>query len=341
MSKATKRSEVAKAAGVAESTISYALSGSRPISDETKKRIFKAMKELDYKPNAVAAALRSGSSKMLALVFGVDDHGISQGDMTYVLGAADAARNLGYHLILWPVRDREIDSVIAQAHSGLLDGVILMEVRLNDSRVKLFKKLGIPVALIGRTAKPENDIYADRDFDSAVRMAIEELIRLGHKKIAYLSTSTQQADEGFGAIVRAETVALEVAKELNIDLSILHAEMSADAGMVVGRDFAKVSKRPTGIVSINSEAIAGFSRGVQREGLRIPRDLSIVCIDSNSVEALAQEPSLTTISPPATSIGGAAATALIKKLAQMDIPDPEKLWCGFLEVRESTGKAPK
>jgi DNA-binding LacI/PurR family transcriptional regulator len=59
------------------------------------------------------------------------------------------------------------------------------------------------------------------------------------------------------------------------------------------------------------------------------------------VEALAQEPSLTTISPPATSIGGAAATALIKKLAQMDIPDPEKLWCGFLEVRESTGKAPK
>jgi DNA-binding LacI/PurR family transcriptional regulator len=96
MAKVTKRADVAKAAGVAESTISYALSGSRPISEATKKRIYKAMKDLDYKPNAVAAALRSGTSKMLALVFGVSDHGISQGDMTYVLGAADAARNLGY-----------------------------------------------------------------------------------------------------------------------------------------------------------------------------------------------------------------------------------------------------
>ena len=56
MLKLTKRSEVARAAGVAESTISYALSGSRPISEATKKRIFKAMKDLDYKPNAVAAA---------------------------------------------------------------------------------------------------------------------------------------------------------------------------------------------------------------------------------------------------------------------------------------------
>ena len=336
-----KRSDVARAAGVAESTISYALSGSRPISAETKTRIFKAMKDLDYKPNAVAAALRSGSSKMLALVFGVTDHGISQGDISYVLGAADAARELGYHLILWPVRDRDIDGVIAQAQSGLLDGVILMEIRLEDTRVKLFRKLGIPVALIGRTSKPEKDIYADRDFDGAVRLAIAELVRLGHKKIDYLSTTLKQAEDGFAAVVRAENVALEVAKELKIKLSVLHGGITTEAGVELAGEYLKMSTASTGIVSINSEAISGFSRAIQKAGVKIPKDFSIICIDSNPLEAVAQEPSLTTISPPAADIGAAAVTALIKSLAHLDIEDPQKLWRGTLVTRESSGPAPK
>jgi DNA-binding LacI/PurR family transcriptional regulator len=336
-----KRSDVARAAGVAESTISYALSGSRPISEETKKRIYKAMKDLDYKPNALASALRSGNSKMLALVFGVTDHGISEGDISYVLGAADAARELGYHLILWPVRDREIDGVIAQAESGLLDGVILMEIRMDDARVKIFRKLGIPVALIGRTAKPDRDIYADRDFEGAVRIAIEELVRHGHSRIDYLSTATKQVNEGFAAILRAEEVALKVAKEFKVKLSILHAGTLFTAGAEIAEIYLAKSQRATGLISINSEAVAGFSQRIQSAGISIPLDLSIICIDSSEIEALSQQPSLTTVSPPAAEIGGAAVTALIKKLAQLPIEDPEKLWCGELVRRESSGPAPK
>jgi len=336
-----KRSDVARAAGVAESTVSYALSGSRPISEGTKKRILEAMKSLDYKPNAMAAALRSGNSKMLALVFGVTARGISQGDMSYVLGAADAARELGYHLILWPTPDRDIKDVVAQAQSGLLDGVILMEVRLEDARVKLFRKLGIPVALIGRTAKPEKDIYADRDFESAIRMAVEELIRLGHKRIDYLSATTIQVHDGFGAIVRAEKAAIQVAKELKVDLSVLHTGYTTQAGLDLGHSYAKKTSRATAVISINSEAIAGFSRGAQRAGLKIPKDLSIICIDSTALEAAAQDPALTTISPPAVDIAASAVSALVKSLSNAEIPTPQQLWTGTLVTRESMAPAPK
>ena len=336
-----KRADVARAAGVAESTISYALTGSRPISDETKKRIFKAMKDLDYKPNAVAAALRSGSSKMVALVFNVSENGISTSDIAYLLGAADAARELGFHLILWPTRDRDIEDVITQVESGLLDGVILMEIRLNDARVKLFKKKGIPVALIGRTATPEKDIYADRDFEGAIRIAMEELIRLGHKKIDYLSTTRNQASEGFGAIVRSEEAAAEFAREHNVKLNILHAAITHEAGFELGKSYAKRSSRATAVVSINSEAIEGFSRGVRVGGLEIPTDISLICIDSSDIEAVSQDPSLTTIAPPAAQMGAAAVSALIKSLQNLDIPDPEKLWTGTLVSRESTGPARK
>jgi DNA-binding LacI/PurR family transcriptional regulator len=299
------------------------------------------MEVLDYKPNAMAAALRSGNSKMLALVFGVTERGISQGDMSYVLGAADAARELGYHLILWPVRDRDMDDVIAQAHSGLLDGVILMEVRLEDARVKLFKKLGIPVALIGRTNKPDTDIYADRDFESAIRMALEELVRLGHTRIDFLSTTTTQVSDGFGAIVRAEQAAIEIAKELKVKLSIVHTGYVPQGGFDLGQNYGKKKREATAVISINSEAIAGFSRGLQKAGLRIPEDFSIICVDSTAIEAAAQEPTLTTISPPAVDIAGAAVSALIKSLSNPNMPAPQQLWSGELVVRESTGAAPQ
>jgi DNA-binding LacI/PurR family transcriptional regulator len=336
-----KRSDVARAAGVAESTVSYALSGSRPISDETKKRIHAAIVELDYKPNAMAAALRSGNSKMLALVFGVTERGISQGDMSYVLGAADAARELGYHLILWPARDRDIDDVIVQAHSGLLDGVVLMEVRLEDARVKIFKELGIPVALIGRTNTPDEDVFADRDFDGAIRIAIEELARLGHKRVDFLSTTTLQVSNGFGAIVRAEKAAIEIAREHDIALSIVHTGYLPQGGYELGFQYAKKEEQVTALISINSEAVAGFSRGAQKAGLRIPEDFSIICIDSTASEALAQEPSLTTISPPAVEIAGAAVSALINILSNSQLPAPQQLWSGELVTRESSGPAPR
>lgn len=336
----TKRSEVAKLAGVAESTISYALSGSRPISKETKKRIFDAISELDYKPNAMAAALRSGNSKMIALVFEAVNHGISQSDIGYLLGACDAARELGYNLFLWPVHNRRIDEVIKQVESGMLDGVMLMEIRLNDSRVNRLKKLGIPVALIGRTKNPEKEIYADRDFDGAIRIALQALIEMGHKKIAYLSTSQEQFENGFGAIVRAQNYASQFSQENNLTLSILNADVTDEAGVALGQQFVKKRQRPTALVSINSEAVAGFSRTVQRAGVKIPQDLSIICIDSNEVEALAQSPALSTVSPPAAEIGAAAVTSLVKRLAHLDIPEPAKLLTGKLVLRESTGPAP-
>ena len=336
-----KRADVARAAGVAESTISYALTGSRPISEATKKRIFKAMKELDYKPNAVAAALRSGSSRMVALVFNVGENGISASDISYLIGAADAARELGFHLILWPTRDRDIEQVIAQADSGLLDGVILMEVRLNDARVKLFKKRGIPVALIGRTATPEKDIYADRDFEGAIHIAMDELIRLGHTRIDYLSTTDHQVEEGFGAIVRSEDAIKNYAREHNIKLNILHSDLSIQSGVELGESYGKRAQRATAIVSINSEAIEGFARGIQSVGVKIPTDISLICIDSSDLEGALQEPPLTTVAPPATDIGAAAVSALIKSLQNLDLPDPERLWTGTLVTRESTGPAPR
>ena len=334
-----KRSDVAKAAGVSESTVSYALTGSRPISEATKKRIFEAMEQLDYKPNAMAQALRSGNSKMLAMVFGDQERGISDGDLDYVMGAAAAARELGYHLILWPVRYRAIEDVVHQAESGLLDGVLLMEVSLDDLRVQRLKDAGIPFALIGRTGHPDDDVYADRDFDSAVFLAVQELVRLGHKKMVFLSTSVQEVEIQLGAIIRSENAALVAAAALGAEMQIMHAESSIDSGIEAADVFLATYPDSTGVITVNSDAIIGFSRGIQRAGYSVPDDVSLICISTSNAGAVASDPALTTITPPAAEIGASAAQALIRKLQATETPDEPKLFTGELMPRGSTGLA--
>jgi len=334
-----KRADVARLAGVAESTVSYALTGARPIAAETKARIFKAMADLDYRPNAMAQALRSGNSKMIAMLFGDQERGISDGDIEYVLSAANEARAYGYHLILWPVRRRAIEDVVIQADSGLLAGAILMEVALDDDRVKLLKKHGIPFALIGRTRDKADTIFADRDFDAAARLAVHHLTDLGHKELVFLSTSNENVEENIGATVRSEKAAIAAAKENGASMAIIHSDNTIQAGLDAAKEFLKKHSKCTGVVSVNAEGLIGFGRGLQRAGLNIAHDLSMICISTTNAGAVAFDPPLTTVTPPANEIGAAAARELIRALEGQDDNEPQKLFVGGLVVRESTGPA--
>ncbi len=336
-----KRSEVARAAGVSESTVSYVITGSKPISEATKRRVHKVMEEMGYKPNAMAKALRSGSSRMIALLFNVSDHhGINDGDISYVLGAANEARKNGYHLILWPAYDREIEDAILQAQTGLLDGIILMEVRLQDDRVDLLHSLNIPVGLIGRTNNYETEIYADRDFEAAEEVAFAELVRLGHRKIIFLSTTAKQYREGYGAIVRGEKAAKFLGNKFDVEVQVIHASNTIESGIKAADQFSEKFDDFTGIISLNSEAVIGFARGIQRLGFKVPKDVSIICIDTIEQGALDAEPSLTTVSPPAAEMGAAAVRGLIKSLRAENDDNSEKLFVGKLVRRESTASVP-
>jgi len=336
-----KRSDVAERAGVSESTVSYVITGTRPIGEETKARVLTAMAELGYKPNAMAQALRSGNSKMLAMLFGDQERGISDGDIEYVIAAADEARKYGYHLILWPVRRRAIEDVIKKAESGLLDGVILMEVSLKDERVALLKKHKVPFGLIGRTQNKADTVFADRDFEAATRLAVEELVGLGHTKLVALSTSNETVAGQVGATIRFEEALEYVAKDLKVQIDIMHAENTIQSGLDSAKDFVKKYKNRTAVVSVNAEALIGFSRGLQRAGLDIPEDVSLICISTTPAGSIAFDPPLTIVAPPASEIGAAAARELIHALQGKPDDEPTKLFVGEVIRRDSTSPRKK
>lgn len=331
------RKDVAAMAGVSEATVSYAISGKAPISEATRKRVFAAMEKLHYTPNLMAQGLAGRSSNLIAMLFPSQERGISNADLEYVLGAANAARELGYHLILWPTADRDVEEVIALGQAGLIDGVLLMEVRLDDERVSVLEGAGMSVGLIGRI-RDESDgvLFADRDFEGAVTDAVEYLTGLGHERIAFLNGSRQVVRLGYGAPVRAEESFKTSMRSHGLKPVNLYSPSTVEAGRTALQQLLARHPEITAVVAMNAEAVIGFMQETHRQGVAVPEQLSVVSIATPDSFASGTDPELTTISPPATEMGGAAARQLIARLAGLELPPEPRLFRGELVVRGSS-----
>jgi len=120
--------DVAKRAKVSLSTVSYALNGTRPISEETRQRVTNAMEELGYRPHPLARGLASKHSRILAILFPAIERGLGITELDFVASAANAASKNGYHLVVWSADTNDPAELSELTQQGLVDGVILMEV---------------------------------------------------------------------------------------------------------------------------------------------------------------------------------------------------------------------
>src|SRR5215213_4478086 len=194
--------DIAAKAGVSLSTVSYALSGKRPVSEETRRRILAAMEELDYQPHALAQGLRSRRSHTIALLFPASlAKGLIETQLEFVTSAAEVASERGYGLLLWtsPTDNREL---LDMTRRGIIDGLILMEIRLHDPRVAMLKKMDYPFVMIGRCKDNDGLDFVDLDFDHALRTCISHLVELGHEHIVLINYGAALLDSGYGPAVR-------------------------------------------------------------------------------------------------------------------------------------------
>ena len=330
------RAEVAKLAGVSASTVSYALNGDRSIKDETRKRVLKAVAQLNYRPNFAAGALAGGKSKTLALLSPSGEFGIALIALEYINGASAAARDRGYHLVIWPSQESELAEIQTFAESGMISGVILMEIQFKDERVDYLKKAKVPFAMIGRTEKPGKDSYVDRDFIGATELGIDYLDSLGHKKIAFLTT-----DRAVGVDTRFSSALVEAAKRKKMIAKKIQVVNEASSGRDAFIEFHKKYPDFTAVVSLNDIATLGFISGANEYGVKIPKDLSIVALDTPQNHIEMSWPPLTTVNLPAFEMGAKASNILIDQIEQKENKQNQALLAGELVIRGTTAKARK
>lgn len=347
---APTRADVARRAGVSASTVTYVLTGDRPISAETRERVQQAMTELGYTPNALASGLAGRRSRILALLLPSGIRAADSADLEYVTAAADEVRDLGYHLVLWTTDGDDDAEVLQLARTGLVDGVLLMEVGLQDERVDLLHEAGIPFALIGRTADPGEVPYADADAESMARTAVDHLVDLGHRHLAHLADPAPLREHGVGYVARLADGVRRRCEDRGIDLTLIEAEHSQEAGRaafdrivgpVAGSASARRKRRGavTAVICSNWRATLGLMHRVRTVGVDVPGELSVLSLGSWDLFTELTVPPLTTIRPPAERIGRAAARSLVA-LLRGDLTTTQLLFPGELVVRGSTGPAP-
>lgn len=334
--------DVARQANVAVSTVSYALSGNRPVSRETAARIQQAMEDLDYQPNAMARGLASRSSRTLAMTFPSFDTAMGETVFEIIRGAQQGAAAQGYRLAVWPLDDeRAGEELVALVRQGTVDGVLLVEVGVADRRVAALKDAGLPFVMVGRTAEPEGMAYIDIDVERTIEEAVAELHRLGHRRIAFVGRPSSQEESGYGPAVRGQAGYCAAMDRRGLRAQAHACDASPVAGRRLAQDLWSGPDHPTGVVVMNDLAALGLLAGIHALGLEIPRDVSVVGAVSSPTLGAMTVPALTTTHAPGEDMGRRAARALISVLR--DEADPadfhELVGCAVVDG-DSLGPAP-
>ena len=174
--------EVAQAAGVSISTVSYALSGKRPVSADTRRRIEEAVRALGYSPNAGARMLAGSRTQIFALTEPLRRDSHAPTHMAFVLATTIAARRHDYDILL--LTDEQASAGMRRvASTGLVDAILVLDVAPDDERVPLAREIDTPSVFIGVPDDSEGLVCVDLDFDAAAVLAVDRVADAGHRVI--------------------------------------------------------------------------------------------------------------------------------------------------------------
>ncbi|NGO71684.1 LacI family transcriptional regulator [Streptomyces sp. SB3404] len=334
--------DVARRAGVSPSTVSYVLSGKRAISAPTRERVERSIRELGYHPDLRARALASRRSDILALMVPLRTDLYLPVMMEISLAVATAARAHGYDVLL--LTGEEGPAGVRRVADGVrADGVVLMDVQLDDARLPPLRDLGLPAVLIGLPAEPAGLNCVDLDFTAAGSLCVDHLARLGHRELAVLGEAPAVYERGTGFAERTLAGIRERAGAAGMRL--LHRPCQGGYPEVAHTLDRILDERPgtTAFVLQNEHAVEPLLSLLRQRGRAVPEDVSVVAVCPDQVAEHAPVP-LTSVSLPAEGLGRLAVERLVTQLA--DAPgggwarDGVLLLPPVLTVRDSSGPAP-
>lgn len=304
--------DVAKHAGVSPMTVSRTLNNSARVKESTRAKIEKAIKELGYKPDAIARALSLGHTQHIGILI----HSYSQyGPMRMLEGMYAAASKAGYTAgisIIDSQTKEEFEQSLASLASTRVDGVAVIAPRLLGQEV--LPDLSLPDATVfvggkyDRTKRTPGIEHVYVDQEHGARLATNHLIKRGHKVIVHLSGPSDWID----AIARQEAWKSTL-EEAGLPVpAVVKGDWSAESGYRAVDKLLEIDGM-TAIFVSNDQMALGVIHGLRERGYRIPEDISIVGFDDRP-EAAHYSPPLTTVSQKFEQLGEAGMNRLLAKL---------------------------
>lgn len=330
--------DVAQRAAVSVATVSHVINETHYVSPELRQRVLDAVEALNYRPNRLAQALSKKAIPLLALV--VPD--ISNPYWSHVARAVqDLTDQHDYSVIVCSTDGLlKRETRFLRSLSGWISGLILHPYHVTHKHVNRYMGSTIPVVIVGdflvAEKQPSNWDYVGGDNQSGAQTAVEHLIGLGHRRIAFIQgpSGTPTGARRLAGFRRAlEQAALQLDEHL-----LIPGDYTRDAGRAGMGLLLDMQHPPTAVFCANDLIALGALEMARQRGCRVPQELSIVGFDDIE-EAGRVCPALTTIRQPPRGLGVAAAEALIERLEGRE--KPRRILLEFsLVVRESTAPPP-
>jgi LacI family transcriptional regulator len=314
--------DVANASGFSPATVSIVLNNAplaRYIAPATKKKIEDSARKLGYRPNVMARFLRSKRTHSVGVMFfdvtdpfctpilrGIENS-LFQGSYVPILADAHNQRNR-FERYLELLLERHVEALVVVANWLFVDIHLLAD----------FSKRNIPAATIGWELPGDTVSSVMVDNEAGGRLAMEHLHKLGHRKIAYIrgpKTLIDSAPRWKGIQKFAHTAGLEIDSDLTMQLpEAFDPNSGFEGGFRLTEELLQRRRKFTALLAFDDLTAFGAIRALNKAGIRVPEQCSVIGFDDVALSALAA-PSLTTVRQPLEVMGNLAVNIIMEGIA--------------------------
>lgn len=316
-------------------TVSYVLTGARPVAESTRHRIETAMSDLQYQPNRLAQGLARNRVDTIAVVLPERRSLTDPLFADFIHGVSDGAHDRGFNLLLASERNLPTPaSYAALVRRSVAAGLVATSVRTDDARLAYLAPRGVPTVTFGRSPLFLDLPWVDIDNRTVVRTAVGHLASGGWRRIAFLGGPpgfSFAAERLAGYLQGMEECGLAVAPEL-----VREGDLTEEAGYRHAQALL-ASQQADAMVAASDEVAMGAMRAMREVGLRPGQDLALIGFDDTPL-ARASQPPLTSVAQPMYEAGIQAAHLLIDILEGRDDQPKGRLLAARLIPRESSAQ---
>jgi DNA-binding LacI/PurR family transcriptional regulator len=324
--------DIARAAGVSPSTVSRALNDHPRISDETKERIRRLSEEMGYTPSLLARGLVTQDTATIGVVItSASDPFLA----CLITSIEEVAQEQGYTVLLsnsYLDPDRELE-VVSSFHGRRSRGIIVIGSQIDAGYLQLRDRFPLPIVLTNCRTYPYS---VSTDNLTGARRAVEHLVQLGHRRVAYVANRRSQRSNldrmtGYQQVLAANEIAVE-------EDQIIEGDGTLQGGFQAARNLTAQNQLPTALFCFNDMTAIGALNAFRQAGIRVTEDISVVGFDDVEFATHCYPP-LTTVRQPTDRMGHRLMHMLLALIQGQEDVEAETL-PAELVIRETTGPPP-
>jgi DNA-binding LacI/PurR family transcriptional regulator len=310
--------DIAQRAGVSKGSVSYALNGHPGVSEPTRRRILAIAEEIGWHPNRAARALSASRAGACGLAIARPARTLAyEPFFSKLLSGIEAELSARqFALMLQIVEDVEAETEVLRRWwaERRVDGVLLVDLRVDDPRIPLVEQLGLPAVIVGGPGRTGSVPFFSGGDAEGIRQIVAHLASLGHRRIDRVAGSPD-----FAAMQVRTRVFEQALRSAQARGRVVITDFSSSAGAAATRQLLNGKSPPTAIVYDNDiMAVAGLGTA-QEMGVLVPAELSVVSFDDSTLCEVVR-PALTARARDVVAYGARAAQALIALVEGEEMP---------------------